>query len=215
LDEIVKVRNYFQRRAAKFDSYYFKDKPRLWQILDYLFRQSMHQRFVRTIEEVAKLKNPTVLDVGCGAGRYSVALARMGITSILGVDFSQPMISRARKIAQSSGVDKNCGFICGDFLEHQFMGMFDVIIATGFFDYLKDPRAHLSKIRYLTLKKAIMTFPSRWHLRNLIRKIRLTFLHCPVYFYDRSQIEKLLKQANFEDFRIENLGRDYFVVANA
>ncbi|MDP3143250.1 MAG: methyltransferase domain-containing protein [Candidatus Omnitrophota bacterium] len=213
MDDTNKVKRFFSVRAGKFDSYYSKDKPGLWRFLDYLFRQSMYRRFVRTLEEASRLKNPSVLDIGCGAGRYSMALARTGAVSVLGIDFSHPMITRARRMAENSGAEKNCEFVCGNFLEYQFMGMFDVTIATGYFDYLKEPLPHLNKMRYLTLKKAIMTFPSRWHLRNIVRKIRLFFLGCPVYFYDRQQIEKLLRAANFKSFRIENLGRDYFVVA--
>lgn len=215
MSERDKVRRFFQTRVSKFDSYYSKDKPTLWRILDYLFRQSMHRRFIRTLEEVSKLQNPKVLDIGCGPGRYSVALAQTGASSILGIDFSQHMLARARRMAQNSNVEKNCTFICGDFLEFQFEGKFDVAIATGYFDYLKDPLPHLNKIRYLILKKAIMTFPSRWHLRNIIRKTRLFLLGCPVYFYDRHQIERLLHQANFNNFKIEDLGRDYFVVAES
>jgi len=213
LDETSKVKRFFSIRAEKFDSYYSKDKSGIWKLLDYLFRQSMYKRFVCTLDEVAKIKNPTVLDIGCGAGRYSVALARMGAVLVVGIDFSHPMISRARRLAESGGVQKKCEFICGNFIEHQFQGMFEVTICTGYFDYLKEPLPHLSKMRYLTLKKAIMTFPSRWHLRNIIRKIRLSFLGCPVYFYDKKQIEDLLRKSNFQNFRIENIGRDYFVVA--
>jgi ubiquinone/menaquinone biosynthesis C-methylase UbiE len=213
LDETNKVRKFFSHRVVKFDAYYSREKPAFWKFLDYLFRQSMHKRFVRTIEEVAKLKNPRVLDIGCGSGRYAVALARMGAASVLGIDFSQPMLSRSRKLARYGEVERICNFVCGDFLDYQFEGKFDATIAMGFFDYIKEPATHLNKIRDLTAKEAIMSFPSRWHLRNVIRKIRLSLLGCPVYFYDKVQIERLLKKSGFRDFKIEDIGRDYFVVA--
>jgi hypothetical protein len=45
-----------------------------------------------------------VVDVGCGGGIYSTALAQMGAAHVTGVDFSAPMVRDARQRAADSGV---------------------------------------------------------------------------------------------------------------
>ncbi|MFZ5799811.1 MAG: class I SAM-dependent methyltransferase [Candidatus Omnitrophota bacterium] len=206
------VKDFFQRRVSKFDSFYEENKPGIWKLLDCLFRSSMRKRFVRALKVVGCLGSPTVLDIGCGPGRYAAAIVKSCNAKVFGIDFSPAMLKEAKAAVRRCGREGRCRFLCADFLEYPFKEKFDATLAIGFFDYIKSPLAQLKKIRALTLQKAIMSFPSRWHLRNIIRKIRLSFLGCPVYFYDRRQIEALLKQAGFDKFRIENLDRDYFVV---
>ena len=45
-----------------------------------------------------------VLDLGCGAGRTSIALAEMGL-EVVGIDISDSMVKAAREQAQDAGVD--------------------------------------------------------------------------------------------------------------
>ena len=53
-----------------------------------------------------------VLDLGCGAGMDSL-IAATSAASVVGVDFSQPMLDRARLAAERAGVE-NVRFILGD-----------------------------------------------------------------------------------------------------
>lgn len=53
-----------------------------------------------------------VLDVGCGAGKYSLALAPR-VTAAVGVDLSPAMIEAAKKKAEAHD-SKNVEFICAD-----------------------------------------------------------------------------------------------------
>jgi len=55
----------------------------------------------------------TILDVPCGIGRHSFALAEEGF-NVVGVDFSPPFIEKARELAEERGVDDRCEFIVGD-----------------------------------------------------------------------------------------------------
>lgn len=61
-------------------------------------------------------KNPRILDIGCGAGAYSIALAKhIGSgAEVFGCDISPKMIEAAQKRAADEGCD-NVHFICGDF----------------------------------------------------------------------------------------------------
>ncbi len=64
-----------------------------------------------------------VLDVGCGSGRYGLALAERGASRVVGVDFSPVMIELARSEAEKRGVQDRCQFIPADFAEADLAGI--------------------------------------------------------------------------------------------
>ena len=80
-----------------------------------------------------------ILDVGCGCGHASTALAQFGY-QVIGLDISENMIRQARRNAQSMGLGENCAFRAGDF-EKEWLTLepFDGILALGFIEYFDDP----------------------------------------------------------------------------
>lgn len=69
----------------------------------------------------------TVLDIGCGAGLYSIALAPF-VGRVVGCDLSPMMIDAARARAAEAGC-KNAEFVCGDFADLVFEEPFDLVFA--------------------------------------------------------------------------------------
>ncbi|MDP2939631.1 MAG: methyltransferase domain-containing protein [Candidatus Omnitrophota bacterium] len=209
--ETNKVKRFFDKRVNKFDSIYDTKKKLVWKVLDFIFRKSVERRFELTCRELDNIRNKKILDIGCGTGRYSVTLAQKG-AFVYGIDFSQEMLNTATGFSKDKGADNLCVFIYGDFIDYNFNDKFDICLAIGFFDYIKEPIEYLKKIKNLTIERAILSFPAKWHLRNIIRRLRLKILDCPVYFYSRLDLEKILKQSGFDEFSIRNIGRDYFVI---
>jgi len=84
------------------------------------------ERNKREAELIAKLldlkRGEKVLDVACGHGRHSLLLAKMGYV-VTGVDITPLFIEKAKKNAQSAGVDVE--FIVGDARELNFVKEFD------------------------------------------------------------------------------------------
>jgi SAM-dependent methyltransferase len=207
------IKEYFDKKAKGFDAFYSQDKNIFSKLIDKFFRQSMRERFKLTMQECSDVKNRRILDIGCGPGRYSVELAKQRPKKVIGIDFADNMLRIAQNLAKENNVQDICEFIRADFLKFHSDNKFDISLAIGFFDYFKYPQAALRKIKSLTSGKAILSFPARWDFRTLIRKIRLKFLGCSVYFYTENQIRKLLNEAGFGDFEIKDLGRDYLVIA--
>lgn len=54
-----------------------------------------------------------VLDLACGVGRHSVALARRGYRCV-GIDISPMYVAKARESAHAAGVSGSCRFVAGD-----------------------------------------------------------------------------------------------------
>lgn len=58
----------------------------------------------------------TVLDVGCGVGRWSLAMAARG-ADVTGVDLSRSMVAEASRRAEARGLSSHCRFIESDLAE--------------------------------------------------------------------------------------------------
>ncbi len=78
------------------------------------------------IEHCKLMTGETVLDIGCGIGRHSIALAKMGIKST-GVDYVEDLISAARNSAKKLETNQP-QFIHGDFLDIKSEQKFDSVI---------------------------------------------------------------------------------------
>lgn len=73
-----------------------------------------------------------VLDVGCGTGKYSVALSKR-VLSITGIDLSPKMIEFGKEYIEKLEI-KNVNLICGDWseldtIENGFENSFDLVFA--------------------------------------------------------------------------------------
>lgn len=208
-----KVKEHFHEKADEFDAIYDVERDSLSRMLDRVFRRSVYARFELTLQECGVLSGKSVIDVGCGPGRYSVELARRG-AKVKGIDFAERMIEKAKGLAESVGVGQNCRFEVCDFQDVPSEESYDICIAMGLFDYLSNPSQTLKKMREVTKKKIIASFPVRFSLLTPFRKLRLALKKCPVFFYERADIEKLLVDAGFRSYSIRKVYRDYFVVAH-
>jgi cyclopropane fatty-acyl-phospholipid synthase-like methyltransferase len=207
-----RVQRHFDSCASSFDEIYRGEKA-FSRIGDSLLRRSIRARFDFTLEHLTDLKNKTVLDVGCGPGRYAVAFALRGAKKVIGIDFSQTMLDLAADLAEKNGVREICQFFNLDFLDFSSETKFDCIVALGFFDYIQYPFLYLKKMGSLNQGSIIASFPVKHHPLNWQRKVRYVIRNRPVYLYARPRIERLCQQCGFKNFDIYRLYRDYLLVA--
>ncbi|HDZ21299.1 hypothetical protein LCGC14_0181420 [marine sediment metagenome] len=189
-------KDYWQKHARMFAGLY--ENPN-W--FNRIFRQAMYLRTEMAVEEIKATPNATVLAVGCGPGRNSVLFVKKaGASRVVGVDLSQNMIDMANTLASQHGVESNCRFIQSDFMDVDLgEERFDYSIALGVMDYIRDPLPMLVKMRSLTAKAAMATFPGGAPLRMTLRKIRYRLRGCGVYSYRASRIKALFREAGFSE----------------
>jgi ubiquinone/menaquinone biosynthesis C-methylase UbiE len=206
------VNNYFNREAERFDAIYEKDKPILQQIGDNLFRRVILERYSLVVNAIGA-PGRTVLDVGCGPGRYGIELARRGAARCVGVDVAGNMIDIATKEASRQGVADRCGWAVSDFLSFRTEERFDAVVAMGYFDYLEDPWPHLEKMIRLSTHNVFGSFPKRWTLRTGLRALRFKLENGFVRFYSRAEILALFRKAgSIACLSLVDLGRDYVAI---
>ena len=208
------VGQYFEIAARRFDTIYDHDKTVGQKIIDSLFHGVVHRRFELTLEHCGQVDGKKILEVGCGSGRYGVELALRG-ADVTGVDLAPAMIEIAQTAAAQARVADRCHFETQNFLEWCEPHHFEISLGIGLFDYISDPFEVLSKMRAASTGEGIFSFPIRWTLRSFSRWIRLTSRRCPVYFYDRNQVTRMVAAAGWDDIHIRRLSRDYLVFAKA
>ncbi len=79
------------------------------------------------------VKGLAALDLPCGDGTYSRALARRGVASVHGIDLSSAMIERARQAEQQAPL--GITYQVGDAADLGIVGAFDLILASYLFNY--------------------------------------------------------------------------------
>jgi 2-polyprenyl-3-methyl-5-hydroxy-6-metoxy-1,4-benzoquinol methylase len=214
MSSLRRVRDYFDRAARRFDAIYERDKPFSQRILDRLFRQVVVERFRLICNLAPGAHGFSVLDVGCGSGRYAIALAAAG-GRVTGVDVSPAMIELARHEASRAGCADRCCFRVSSFQDFESPESFDVVVATGYFDYLEEPAAELRKMMRHCRGRIFASFPKRWELRAPTRKLRFWLAGGFVRFYARGEIVRLFREAGLpaERLCLIDLGRDVVAVA--
>jgi len=209
-----RVRSHFHADARRFDAIYEDDKGAITRWVDEVWRGVVRRRFDLTLNLLEPLAGKSVLDVGCGSGRYCIAYAQRGATRVVGVDFAAAMIELAIEHSRRYSVADRCEFRAGLFPDAVPDGSFDASSAMGFFDYVEDAAPVVARMREMTRSTMIMSFPKSREWRAPIRRLRFLLSGCPLFLYTEAKVREILSDAGVNEFEWIELDRDYVVVAH-
>lgn len=214
-DTPTSVGQYFDREAGRFDAIYDNRKPFHQRLIDRLFRGVILERFRLTLN-AGGAAGRSVLDVGCGSGRYGLEFARRGARRCLGLDIAPAMLEIARAEAERLGVSSVCEWRQGEWLATPLDERFDLVLAMGYFDYIPNPGPHLARMIEQTGDRLFASFPKRWTLRTISRKARFLVAGSYVRFYSKGEVIDLFReQGRLECLSLVDLGRDLIAIYDA
>ena len=85
------------------------------------------------------------LDLGCGSGELTLALAGLGAENVTGVDFLRRNIQRAKACAAQAGCER-VQFVCADVYEWIPERRYDVLLSFDALEHIDAPAAFLRKM---------------------------------------------------------------------
>ena len=206
----MSVSEFFDGYSRDFNAIYGSENTSFNRVIDRLFRKSMSLRYTKSLEGCEQIEGGSVLDIGCGPGHYSVALALKGATRVVGIDFAHGMIELAQKNAEQGGVGRRCEFVTADFMTYPFKETFDYSIVMGFMDYVRDARPVVERVLSLTRSRAFFSFPVAGGLLAWQRRLRYRG-RCDLFLYNLDQVERLFRDLGRTQAKVERISRDFFV----
>jgi 2-polyprenyl-6-hydroxyphenyl methylase/3-demethylubiquinone-9 3-methyltransferase len=103
---------------------------------------------LRYVERAASLRDARVLDVGCGGGILSEAMARSG-ARVLGIDLSQAVLDVAELHALEAKLAVEYQAIAAEELAAANPGSFDLVTCMEMLEHVPDPAATLAALATL------------------------------------------------------------------
>ncbi len=135
------------------------------------------RRFEQNNFDLNYFKGKKCLDLGCGGGRYSIALSLLGAEHVTGVDVSETGIADARMRAEKLNIT-NTDFVVyeGDILPFQDEE-FDCVIWSGVLMHMENPELAMQEVSRIVKKSGMIymlvyaTGGVRWPMVNQLRNL--------------------------------------------
>jgi SAM-dependent methyltransferase len=178
---------------------YWNEWNRTWRFRDDLDGFMERQRDIATsVAQDACLKNARILDVGCGTGWLANALLPFG--QAWGTDLSPEAIEDGRRR------HPDVRFLCGDFLELDLEGSFQLVVSSDSLPPMPDHAACVARIASLQTTGdtfLLMTMnPFVWRRRSTLRPLHPSVPHGRLEDWPTlRQLRRLLQS----EYRIEDV----------
>jgi len=180
-----KVSDYFESSSAYWKKIYFGAR-----LLPTIYRER-HGTALGWVRKLGLGVDARILDIGCGAGRMTIALARIG-HAVDAMDFATAMLQMTRKNAVKRGLQDRIRLHSADVEALPFEAqVFDLVIAIGVIPWLHSEHGALQEMKRV-LKPGgylLVTADNDARLNRILDP-----LSCPLFKPLRVTAKRLLQQ---------------------
>lgn len=169
------VDTYFQSEAPYWREIYEREDVYA------LIHQERRATVLRLIDNLRLSRDSRVLEVGCGAGLTTVALAEHGY-EVSAIDSVQAMIDLTRQAAADRGCEDRVKTSLGDVEDLPFAdNAFNVVMAIGVIPWLLSPHKAVRELTRVTKPGGyvMVNADNRWRLNEILDPVRNP-LHAPL-----------------------------------
>jgi ubiquinone/menaquinone biosynthesis C-methylase UbiE len=170
------------------------------------------------IDRASAKTGERIVDVGCGCGATSVALAqRVGATGhVLGIDISAPMLARARQLAPPVAPVE---FVLADATVYPFeQASFDLLVSRFGVMFFAEPALSFTNLRGALRPSGRLTFACWREPRDnpwLMMPLQAVYQHAPKLpqlgpedpgpfaFASEARVNRILSEAGFAGIKME------------
>jgi len=216
------VETFFQDRSC-----YWRDVYQTDTLSAFIYRA----RQSAVLSMVDKLGLPQwshILEVGCGAGLTTVALANRGYR-VNAVDTVEDMLDLTRQAADEAGLGANVETSLADICQLSFPSQhFELVVAVGVLPWLEHPGKAMFELHRVTKPGGYVILtaanrwclhqvldplcfpglrPMRWQIAEILEKFKLWSRSKPrLHWHSAKQIDALLSQAGLHKLAGRTLG---------
>lgn len=166
----MRLRRFFDGRARHYE-----------KILSIPVIKDVEQREVAEILKIAQVKGKKVLDIGCGYGKFSKYWLEGKAGLIIGLDFSEEMIKKAK--SKFNG----CHFVVGDAFSVPLKDKsVDIVACIGVTNYYKDITKLLDGMKRVG-REMIISYPQK----SFLGRVYIIISKVGIFLRSREEIEKI------------------------
>ena len=165
--------------------------------------------FLREMQAEGVSSGDNVLDVGCGGGYVSLALAESGDYHVTGLDMSSSSIAEATMMAREKQLSHRVEFVQGSLYELPFGdGEFDAVVISDVLEHLLDLRRAVNEIHRVLRPGGVLVFDTiartpysylfLWFGPQKLFNVLPKDAHDWRMFIQPSEMEALLQESGFD-----------------
>ena len=196
----------WRSEAIEFDKLYEQSWEHRIPYFGRRLREGLERREYTALCYAAGLEGKTVLDLGCGVGRFAVRAAMEGAI-VHGYDISPRAIDVARAKAEEAGLSSRCHFESADLASVEFPPA-DIWYDLGCLQYIPDICPILKRLEHVP--RFFSELPQARHWQNVLRLIyRRALKGNPYHTYTEDRVREVFSVLGEVD--LEKCGLSYWI----